>query len=101
MVKTAGNGSAQGMSKLSKMISLCLANSLVSPATAGCLCARMGLNGSAQGMSRLSKMVLDARKAESGYAQRLSNDSELFENLESVMLNGSPKTRIGYPKSRS
>ena len=45
------------MNFMVKYISLYLANSRVSPATAGCLCARNGFTGSAQGLSKMSKMA--------------------------------------------
>ena len=62
----------------------------LSPANAGC---RTGVQN-AYPVLRVPRMR--ERKVESGYAQRLSNDSELFENLESVMLNGHIKTRNGW-----
>ena len=49
VVKTECRQGVQNVQNEKKRISLCLANSRVSPATAGCLRARNGFNGSAHG----------------------------------------------------
>ena len=57
------------------------------------LSARNGFIGSAQQCLPQLRDPKCCLKTEKRYAQRLSKVSELFENLENIMLNDSPKCR--------